>query len=583
MKISNSLTTIKAALLIVSLVHFSLLIAAAADTEDYYLCAHLDEGNWGEFGRIPRACDIDPFGSPDFVANKLAPSIFDDNLDRTSETSRYMNNMNAIIQQAAEYYFSARKPTASVDEIAAWQQAIATVANVETYWSHYRHATDDRLKMVRGDSGHGHGMMQIDDRWHFTAIEDGVGWQLFENILYSFEIFYAAWQDAVNQTCLDSETNWIDRSRSAYSAYNGGATRICRWSNEPGQWVQDSNFLSLYNEKPWADEISEPDLTSPLDVACFLEGEDDCIPLVDNSPQADWHYQLLTLSDGKNCLFYGANFHCIEQAQDVVCLNVLLDYVSRDSTLALNEDDSNLFETLFYERHQCLTHIENSYKVAETIRSVQNITLRTTPGGASTGSSTLAGSYYQILDMMVSGQYNQHRYYKIKVGSRYGYIYAGDKTDYMDWVTVSDHSNLTEILIPFTGDTIKVTIANGLVLRETTDPDSTALTTIPLNTEISIDSMDVRHTDNSIYYQLTYENIQGWAYGGHLLPASTLTDWATLVAMTQPPQPPTPKPSSGGGGSMPFIMIVMLLFYLQSKAFSASSLSLKGRVSSFMI
>jgi len=95
--------------------------------------------------------------------------------------------------------------------------------------------------------------------------------------------------------------------------------------------------------------------------------------------------------------------------------------------------------------------------------------------------------------------------------------------------------------------------------------------------------MDVRHTDNSIYYQLTYENIQGWAYGGHLLPASTLTDWATLVAMTQPPQPPTPKPSSGGGGSMPFIMIVMLLFYLQSKAFSASSLSLKGRVSSFMI
>ena len=43
-----------------------------------------------------------PFGSPDFVTSKLAQSIFDDLQDRSSESLRYMNNMNAIIVEKVD-------------------------------------------------------------------------------------------------------------------------------------------------------------------------------------------------------------------------------------------------------------------------------------------------------------------------------------------------------------------------------------------------------------------------------------------------------------------------------------------------
>jgi len=551
--------------LLVGLFQLLPLSAAVVDTEDYYLCAHQVDGSWGQFGRIPKACDIDPFGSADFVVDKLSVSIFDDNQVRSAETLRYMNNMNAIIVESATYYFNARKPNASVDEVTAWQHAIATVATVETFWSHYRLAHDTRLKMVRGDSGHGHGMMQIDDRWHFTEIENGVGWQLFENMLYSFEIYYAAWQDAVEQSCLTSSTDWKNRSRSAYSAYNGGPTRICRWSDQPGEWVQDTNYENYYDSKPWQDEIDTPDLVSPLNIPCFLEGAVDCVPVENNSVDAGWQYQLLELADGKQCLLFEGMFHCVEQTQDVICLNVMLDHVSRNTSLVLDQIDSERYSSLGYERHQCLENIESSFKVADTIQSVQAITLRTTPGGATTGNNTLAGNYYQILDLIASGQNNQHRYYRVLVDDTYGYIYAGDKDDHMDWVTLADQSNLLQLIIAQAGVDVKIVATDGLVLRESTDSDSAQLKVIPKDTQIAVDSTQVINGDNSVYYQMTFEGVQGWSYAGHLLPTSTLDDWTTLITGIVPlPPAPTPEPNSGGG--VIHLLSLLLLFIYRKRA-----------------
>lgn len=564
MKINNLI------MLVISILLSSQLKAASVDTEDYYLCAHQVDGAWGEFGRIPKACDIEPFGSPEFVLDKLALSIFDDNLERTIESQRYMNNMNAIIIEAASYYLTSRKPNASVEEIAAWQHAIATVATVETFWSHYRMASDSRLKMVRGDLGHGHGMMQIDDRWHFTAIGEGVGWQLFENILYSFEIYYAAWQNAVGQSCLDSASDWRNRSRSAYSAYNGGPTVICRWNEQPDQWVQDTNYAKYYDNKAWLAEVNDPEFNSPLDIPCFLEGGTDCVPIEDNSAEADWYFQQLSLTSGKKCLFYGGNFHCVDMTQDVICLNALLDYVSRDSVLELNEAESTLYTSLNYERHQCLEDIVDSFKVADTIRSVQAIIVRTSPGGATTGVNTTMGNYYQILDLIASGQNNQHRYYKVQVGNIKGYIYAGDKDDYMDWATVAEHSSLEKIIIPNTGDKVNIVISEGLALKDSTTNNATLLKTIAKDTEVVIDSILVIGIDNSVYYQMTYEGVQGWAYGGHLLPEPTLSNWVTLVDVVEPLPPTVPpvlelKPESGGGGTIPMGMLILLLIIYYQK------------------
>lgn len=536
--------------------------ASPHETEDYYLCANDVGGQWGAFGRIPRGCDVDPFGNPEFVTRTMSPLIFDDNQAFDSETTKYMDNLHASLMESASYYFSVRKPSASEEEITAWKQAIATVATVESYWSHYRHASDQRLKMIRGDSGHGHGMMQIDDRWHFVEIEDGVGWQLFENILYSFEIFYSAWEDAVVSNCVDSASNWRDRSRSAYSAYNGGPDDICRWNNEPGQWVQDSNYLDHYNQRQWFDVLSEPEATSQVDVICFLEGEEDCIPLIDNSPQADWYYQLLGLSNGHHCLFDGKSLHCVAQALDVVCLNVLLNTVSRNEVLMIGSNESDSFEQTFYERHVCLENVNETFKVADTIESVIAINIRSTAGGADTGIDSVAGKSYQVLDLVVTGSHSQHRYYKVKQDQTIGYIYAGSKEDYYEWVVLGDHDNLDEIMVPVVNDEVKVLATNGLSLRQEPDSDSELLNTITTNTELTVLDTRVIGSDNSIYIRLSVNGVEGWAYIGHLLPESTVSDWISFIDDTPPPPPPPqpqPDANNSGGGSIGRILLAGLL------------------------
>jgi len=539
------------------------LKSAPNDTQDYYLCAHKIDGQWGAFGKIPKACDIDPFASPDFVFAQLAVAIFDDNQLQSDETQRYMNNLNASLKAAASYYYLTRNPSATSQEISEWLQAIKSMATVESFWSHYRLAVDQRLKMLRGDLGHGHGMMQIDDRWHFVAIENGVGWQLFENWLYAFEIFYAEWQNAPSQSCVTSATSWVERSRSAYSAYNGGPDKICRWKSNP--ITQDNNFIELYNSQPWLVKISQPDLPSPLDVVCFLEGEPSCVPPVDNSPQADWRYQLLQLSNGHYCLFYGDTFHCIEDSQDVVCLNKLLDYVSRNSVLILDAAQSSAFPEVFHETHQCLSNITNSFQVAQTIQSVQSINIRQTPGGALSGKSTQAGQFYQITDLVVTNQDQQYRYYQVTEGNSSGYIYAGTASSYQDWAILADPSQLKLKLIATTNDTITVIATNGMDLRETNDPASNLLLNIPKDSQLTVLDTQVIGMDNQVYYQINYNNSLGWVYAGHLLPTSSLTDWASIKQPVTPTTPPPAAQSSGGGGSSDLFLLVFLGVLLTRK------------------
>jgi len=162
------------------------LYAGFNDTADYWLCKNRIGGDWG-YGRIPYACDVDSFGSPDFVRKNYERLLFDESVDRTTERARYMNDMNMAIGEIADYYLAKRKPDASAAEQQAWQRAVRAVANNESFWSQYRDHTDGKIKMVRGDSGHGHGMMQVDDRWHFDALNDGKGWHFVEHMFYALE------------------------------------------------------------------------------------------------------------------------------------------------------------------------------------------------------------------------------------------------------------------------------------------------------------------------------------------------------------------------------------------------------------
>jgi len=174
---------------------------------------------------------------------------------------------------------------------------------------------------------------------------------------------------------------------------------------------------------------------------------------------------------------------------------------------------------------------------------------------------------YQILDIIGSGQDSQKRYYKIKEGVNLGYIYAGDKETYADWAVLANHSDLDEILIAGGGDKIKISVQDGLKLRGSTDLSSTFLITIPKNTEVEVEQVRTMNTSNEIYYQLSYNNIQGWAYGGRLLPESTLDNWVSLVktVVMTPPNPVNKPASQGGGGAISFNHILLFLSLLLAR------------------
>ena len=121
--------------------------------------------------------------------------------------------------------------------------------------------------------------MQIDDRWHFTAINNGKGWQLIDNLIYALEIYYSEWQRAAQAWCVSSADAWRARSRSAYSAYNGGPSQICRWADPDSMWVGfDRAFADKYDFQAWTSYVSDASAASPINVICLVEGNEVCPP-----------------------------------------------------------------------------------------------------------------------------------------------------------------------------------------------------------------------------------------------------------------------------------------------------------------
>ena len=78
--------------------------------------------------------------------------------------------------------------------------------------------------------------------------------------------------------------------------------------------------------------------------------------------------------------------------------------------------------------------------------------------------------------------------------------------------------------------TYKYVIAkSGLKLREATDTKSKVLTTIPFNTQVEVigeqEGEEVTKGKPTTWFQITYEGIEGFAYGGFL---SDLADFTLL-------------------------------------------------------
>jgi hypothetical protein len=500
----------------------------ANPTPDFWQCPNRIGGNW-VFGQAPSACDVDPFADARVLIARYPNLVYIDAADGSVERRRFMQEIHAVLRDAAEYYIKRRKPSVDATEIESWKRAILAVAHQESFFTHYRNASDGRLKFMRGDFGHGHGLMQVDDRWHFVAVSEGKAVQLVSNIIYSLEEYYAGWERAPRSGCLDSPTNYRDRARAAYGAYNGGPSKICRWTNPNDVWARnDINFLEKWNQRAWVSFVADPNKKSSVNVSCLAEGGIDCAaPNPSPAPTPQLSEDLIyKRANGQFCLLDRGRLSCIEKASEVACLIDSNRKVRAIADLPREFETNTPFDLV--NRHiACASKIAGLQSVGSGVELKKDIWFRSEPGGEQIRIAP-RGTIAQTLDFQFLFQVNnaqeEARYYRLELDGRTGYIFAGNASDFATWVTPSPRAlsaaELRGIAMP--GRNL-VTRKGQINLRNAIGGN--IITQVPSGTRLRVEARELRGTENFIYYLVTYRGSRGWIYGGRILPERDNNDW----------------------------------------------------------
>jgi hypothetical protein len=495
---------------------------AQRSTPKYWKCNNKVGGEW-DFGQVPNGCDVKPFQSPVFVAREFKDIIFDDNKDWEAERVRYMQEMYAIIRDAAKSYIKRRKPDVSVDEVRNWTRAILATAHQETYWTHYRRSEVPGLKMIRGDFGHGHGMMQVDDRWHFPAIQEGNGSDIVKNLVYAFDEYFQRWEQAPGESCVDYPENWRQRARTAYSAYNGGASKLCRWTNPKDRWAKnDKNWIEKYDAKGWLEYVPNLVYKSKIDIECHMNGEANCYDFPDG-PYEGLFGRILVHSAGLKCVIDDDAFQCLNSSEHDACLAEY--YHVSPQPINLTKDQEKELPIVVHDVNIfCERAIAGLVARGDVLKLAQNINLRKTPAGQLIKVAK-KNTVSEVFDFYVENDGSQDRYYKIAVGDDTGFIYAGDHSDHAKWaVQISQDSVRGQI--PNVGDQIKIVNGGGINLRAKIKGKVIGL--VPKGQVVEIQDREFRESSGKMYLAITYQGKSGFIYGGQMRPYS-VNDWVEKV------------------------------------------------------
>ncbi|MCB9072254.1 MAG: hypothetical protein H6623_01435 [Bdellovibrionaceae bacterium] len=504
------------------IISFLTLNTFAASTPDYYKCNYKEGGEWN-YGRAPNVCAASPFGPDSTVYASYPHLIFSDSASRTAERTRFITELSAAIRDASEYYLKKRKPGVSSAELGQWKFAIQLVAAHESRLSHYRKTTDSRLKMMRGDVGHGHGLMQIDDRSHFNPISTGIAWNLITNLTYAMDIFYTQWERAASQSCVGGASNWKNRIRAAWAAYNGGPGSICRWTNSGSAWAQnDKNFLDMYNGQSWKTYVSNSALPSSIDASCLIEQKENCAaPGNDTSFVENNLYQL---PDKSTCAYIAGKLHCVTENRDAICLRSLGN-VKVGSATAIS--DSGGKAIVKYDRHSlCAKYDSTLIAIGASIKLQKNINLRSTPGGTLLV-TVPSGQTLQISDFELRNSPTNDRYYQVTYNNKKGYLYAGNDSDHSTWAAqVATPTGSTSSLAQV-GESISIVNKAGINLRSA--PGGSLIKLVPVKTTLKVLDSIISGTNNDVYYKVVYGSSTGYIYSGALLPSNTMSNWTQKI------------------------------------------------------
>ncbi|UTA48394.1 hypothetical protein L1F30_02335 [Simiduia sp. 21SJ11W-1] len=522
-------------------------VAQYNDTPADWKCYNKVGGNW-IFGIAPYGCDASAFGSDSHLTTNYPPVIFDTTKNSTTERNRYMQELYGMLLESGEYYMERNKPSASSAEVDAFKHAVLAIAHQESFWSHYRLASQDsRYKMMRGDYGHGHGLMQVDDRWHYLAANQGKGWELVNNIFYSLDEYFTAWQRAPNEWCLSSATNWRDRARAAYSAYNGGPSRICRWTNPDDVWARnDVGFVTKYDEQSWLNYVNASQTDSNIDVVCLANGGSYCPPGAP-ADTSNWAGKLIETADQKACVFTNDVLHCVEDMRHSACL-VNLGTFDANQVLELQSGDTTGVAQQVYDPHNlCADNIAGLAAVGDFISLSQANNLRVTPNGELI-KAVPASTQVQVEDIVVYDNVSQNRFYQITYQGSTGYIWAGNQSDYSSWTQTIASADVP-YSIPVAGDQVSI-VKDAINLRAV--PGGTVLGTVPMYAVVPVVDLTVQGTDNLVYLKVTYNGDTGYIYSGQVRPQNTIADWVAL----QGEAPEFQAPYCPSGSSYDFDLMV---------------------------
>ena len=508
---------------ILSFLFVQLFAVNAAAFDAWWQCSSRQGGDW-TFGRAPSICLVDHMQTQASVKNQYDPILFEDPAPRTSERRRYMTELNSVAKEMARYYIQRRKPNASEQEVQAFTKGLLTLMHQETVWTHFRQGSDSRVRYMRGDSGHGHGLMQVDDRSHQSALLDGKGVDLIYNMIYGLDIFFAAWERAPNTSCLNSPTNYTNRIRSAWAAYNGGPGRICRWTSSSGTFAHhDVQFLEKLNAQSFKSWVNSETHSTPLNIDCLVEG---------NRPCANTGSKPVIPADGKIYhigSFYcrwGSELYCIDRLNDLNCLSLA---EGKDLKIegVIPEDDIGTRKIVMADRNQiCVNNVKGLFEVTQQVELQKSINIRRTPGGDLLKTAT-AGAQTRVLDFEVTSASQQYRYYKINSNGTEGYVYAGDVNSYLDWVKPVADPTEPISLVANIGDSIEITGEFGINLRVT--PGGSLITRVPNGEVLDVLDRVVQGSKNYLYYKISYSGRTGYIYSGYLDDMNTISSWTSVV------------------------------------------------------
>ncbi len=169
-----------------------------------------------------------------------------------------------------------------------------------------------------------------------------------------------------------------------------------------------------------------------------------------------------------------------------------------DNVFKVNED------VRVQKDYSSISKNEGLMPVGSFIKLAQDVNIRTAPGGEKI-KPALKGEDFQVLEVIVDNR--GKRYYKVKSGEDFGYVYAGTKVSYSNWTKQTWSSDNKVIAEP--GDMAKVKRRRGLKISKDINAEK-SFYSIPKNSKVQVESV-IQNQQGKLYYKVKYKSKAGFA------------------------------------------------------------------------